>query len=75
VKGFLRVNTSPALHGAVYVNREVANDWGMWTSKAPGTYEVCFGPVPGYVTPACQTGVAVTSGNTTTITGTYTPSG
>jgi hypothetical protein len=70
-KGFLRVLTSPALQANITVNGQVANAYGMWTSKAPGSYNVCFAAVPGYTTPACQNGVAVTSGNTTTITGTY----
>ncbi len=70
-KGFLRVLTSPALQADILVNGQVANAYGMWTSKAPGTYDVCFGAVPGYTTPPCQNGVSVTAGMTTTITGTY----
>lgn len=72
-KGFLRVLTSPAVHGAIFVNGEIANAWGMWTAKPAGTYNVCFGAVPGRVTPPCQPAVSVTSGNTTTITGIYAP--
>jgi hypothetical protein len=71
-KGFLRVQTSPAVPATITVNGEIANAWGVWTSKAPGTYAVCFGEVPGFVTPACQNAVAVTAGNTATVTGTYT---
>ena len=73
-KGFLRVITSPAVPGNITVNGDVANAWGVWTSKVPGSYNVCFGDVPGYVTPPCQNSVSVTAGNTTTITGTYTAS-
>ena len=49
------------------------NDWGMWTALPPGTYEVCYGPVGGYTTPACEN-ADVTAGVTTEITGTYAPS-
>ena len=55
----------------ITVNGEIANDYGMWATKPAGTYDVCFGPVFGYATPACQNGVAVTAGSTTTLTGTY----
>jgi len=72
-KGFLRVLTSPAVPGAIYVDGDVANNWGMWPAKPAGTYSVCFGPVVGYTSPPCQYGVTVTPGATTTITGTYTP--
>ena len=70
-RGFLRVLTSPALQANITVNGQVANAYGMWTSKAPGSYNVCFGAVAGYTTPVCQNGVTVSAGMTTTITGTY----
>ena len=47
--------------------------YGVWTAKNPGSYEVCFGPVAGYTTPACQSGVTVAAGATVTATGTYVP--
>ena len=48
-------------------------DWGMWTSFEPGSYQVCFGPVTGFSgTPSCQTQF-VTVGNLTTFNGTYAP--
>ncbi|MEZ5179563.1 MAG: M12 family metallo-peptidase [Acidimicrobiales bacterium] len=71
-RGFLRVVTSPAVPANITVNGVAANAWGMWTSKEPGSYDVCFGDVPGYTTPPCQNGQTVTAGNTTTVTGTYT---
>jgi uncharacterized membrane protein len=71
-KGFLRVVTSPALPAAISVDGQVANAYGVWTSKVPGTYSVCFGAVPGYVTPPCQS-APVAAGATATITGTYAP--
>jgi hypothetical protein len=71
-KGFLRVFTSPAVAGNITINGHVANAWGAWTSRAPGTYLVCFRHVPGYTTPACRN-VDVDSDTTATTTGTYTP--
>lgn len=54
-----------------FVNGVPSDDWGPYTVLAPGSYQVCFGAVPGYAnTPSCQTAV-VTAGSTTTITGTY----
>src|SRR5207247_7792138 len=69
-RGFLRVITSPAVAGTVFVDSIPRNDWGMWTDIPTGSYTVCFGAVPGKTTPACQP-ATVTSGTTTTITGTY----
>ena len=71
-KGFLRVVTSPAVPATITVGGQVANAYGVWTPEAPGSYQVCFGSVPGYVAPACQT-ATVAAGATTTVTGTYTP--
>jgi hypothetical protein len=70
--GFLRVLTSPALPATIRVDGRVANAYGMWTPKPPGTYQVCFGAILGYATPACQS-VTVTAGSTATATGTYAP--
>ena len=70
VHGSLRVTTSPAVAGTIFVNGIPRDDWGMWQSMPPGTYTVSFGAVPGYVTPAAQT-ATVTASTTTTITGTY----
>jgi hypothetical protein len=71
-KGSLRVLTSPAVAGTITIDGHVANAWGAWTSRAPGSYLVCFRHVPGYTTPVCRN-VNVTAGNTATTTGTYTP--
>ena len=70
-KGFLRVLTSPAVGGTVIVDGAPANVNGVWTPKDPGTYDVCFGAVFGYVTPPCQNDVVVTASNTSTVTGNY----
>lgn len=69
-RGYLRVLTSPAVAGTIAVDGRAVNDWGNYTDRPPGTYQVCFGAVEGKVTPACQT-ATVTAGNLTTITGAY----
>lgn len=70
-RGFLRVITTPASPGTVFVNGRPSEDWGMWTDVPVGSYTVCFGTVVGKTAPVCQT-QNVTSGALTTITGTYT---
>ena len=69
-RGFLRVFTDPAVPGTINVDGVPRNDWGMWTDLEPGDYQVCFGDVADYTTPACET-ATITAGNTTNITGTY----
>lgn len=69
-RGFLRVTTSPATPGTIYVDGTPREDWGMWTDIPTGSHSVCFGTVVGSVTPACQT-VTVTAGATTEVTGVY----
>jgi virginiamycin B lyase len=69
--GKLRVTTAPALPAIISVNGIERDAWGLnWAEFPPGDHEVCFGPVPGFTAPPCQT-VAVTAGTTTTVTGTY----
>lgn len=73
--GFLRVTTSPAVASTITVDGppgwRPANAWGVWASLEPSPlYEVCFGDVPGMVTPPCQQ-VSVTAGQTTTVTGVF----
>ena len=70
-RGSLRVITSPAVPGQISVDGVPGNDWGLWTDLPMGDHQVCFGPVAGYDPPTCQN-VAVTAGNLTAITGTYT---
>lgn len=72
-RGNLRVMTSPAVPSTITIDGEPANDWGVWTDLDPGTYQVCFGAVANYTTPACQNAV-VTSGGNTVVTGNFTAS-
>jgi hypothetical protein len=72
-RGWLQVMTDPAVPATISVNGVPRNDWGMWTDLDPGSYEVCFGDVPGYTTPDCQT-ATLTAGLTNTVTGSPTPS-
>jgi hypothetical protein len=69
-RGFLQVQTSPAVAGTISINGVAADDWGVYTDEPVGTYTVCFGAVAGDPTPACQSST-VTAGATTTVTGTY----
>jgi hypothetical protein len=68
-RGSLRVITSPAVPGTISVDGMPRNDWGMWNIPT-GNHQVCFGAVPGFITPACQN-ANVTAGQLTTITGNY----
>jgi hypothetical protein len=43
----------------------------MWTDLDVGNHQVCFGEVPGFLTPACQQ-VSLTAGATQIVTGTFT---
>jgi hypothetical protein len=78
-RGFLHVTTSPAVPGEITYMLSPSttpvpmNDWGGWTDMPVGTYTVCFGAVAGFTPPPCQSGVSVTAGNTTNLTGIYTP--
>lgn len=69
--GMLRVTTEPAVPSTISVDGEVRDDWGLnWLQLAPGSYEVCFGDVPGFGTPACEQAV-VTAGATATVVGQF----
>ena len=68
--GGLRVVTDPPMPATIYVNGYARNDWGMWQSMLPGTYEVSFGQVNGFATPPPQM-VTVTAGELATVIGVY----
>ena len=70
-RGFLKVQTSPATPGTIFIDGNPSDDWGVWTDFPVGTHQVCFGQSAGFAnTPACQSAV-VTAGATTVVTGTY----
>jgi len=70
-RGTLRVLTSPAVAGTVWVDGIPRNDWGMWTDIPTGSHMVCFGAATGFAnTPACQT-TTVNPAAETDVTGMY----
>jgi hypothetical protein len=69
-RGSLHVTTNPAVAGTISVDGVPRDDWGMWTDIPAGAHQVCFGPVAGKTTPACQN-VTVNAGALTSVTGTY----
>lgn len=71
--GFLQVTTSPAVASRISVDGIPRDNWGIYTDLPTGSHQVCFGPVPGYLPPPCQT-VELVGGATTSVTGTFTPS-
>lgn len=68
-RGFLRVMTDLPHPSTIYVDGSPRDDWGIWNDISPGQYQVCFGEDAGF-TPPCES-VAVTAGNTSTVTGTW----
>jgi hypothetical protein len=49
----LRVTTNPAVPTMISIDGEWASPWGLnWVKLEPGTYELTFSDVPGFVTPA-----------------------
>lgn len=73
--GLLRVTTSPAVASAVSVDGVHRADWGLdWLSLPVGSYEVCFGDVPGFSAPGCRS-VDVQAGVTSVVEGVFQPLG
>lgn len=70
-RGYLKVDTVPAVAGTISVDGSPADDWGVYTDLPTGSHQVCFGAVPGKTAPGCQT-ANVTAGLTTQINGNYT---
>jgi hypothetical protein len=69
--GLLRVTSSPALPTQILVDGQIADTWGLnWMKIAPGSHTVCFTHVEGWTEPPCQS-VTVSSGATTTVTGSF----
>lgn len=73
--GMLRVTTSPAVPSQITVDGHVADTWGLdWLQLPYGVHEVCFGDVPGFETPDCET-VTVTSWLAAEVTGEFAEKG
>jgi hypothetical protein len=68
----LRVITNPAVPGTISVDGIPRDDWGMWTDIPAGAHQVCFGPVPNFVAPACSN-VNLVAGVPFQLTGNYAP--
>ena len=72
-RGFLQVETSPAVAATVFLDGNPADDWGLHTDVPVGSHEVCFGalatPTPP-PTPPCQN-VVVTAGGLTSVVADY----
>ena len=72
--GLLKVDVLPSgLPATIHVDGEWRDEYGLFAYVDPGTYEVCWGDVPGFAAPECTT-ATVGPGATTTVAGTYTPS-
>ncbi len=73
--GLLRVTTDPPVPARISVDGNDTTQWGLgWLELAPGQYTVSFSGLPGFATPAPQT-INVVSGQTTTVTGSFSPLG
>lgn len=70
-RGWLRVQTSPALPATIVVDGEAMNDWGLWTHLPEGPVDVCFGPIAGFDPPPCQV-ANISAAAQVDIVGTYT---
>ncbi len=69
--GMLRVTTTPAVPAQITINGDIADRWALtWVKLVPGTYDVCFGDVQGFTTPACEV-VTIVDGATTVVVGDY----
>lgn len=70
--GYLRVVTDPAVPSQIVIDGTRRSTWSTtWVEMAPGTYDLSFTDVPGFLTPAPTT-VSVTAGQTTTVNGNFT---
>ncbi len=71
--GTLRATTSPAVPSQLSIDGVGAQSFGLdWVKLPPGSREICFGDVPGFTSPPCET-VAIVDGVTTVISGTFIP--
>ena len=66
-KGFLRVESQPAVRTQIMVDGVIRDSWGLdWLKLAPGQYTLSFSGVEGYSAPAPQQ-VTITANQTTTV--------
>lgn len=80
-RGYLQVGTGPCCLSDAVISVKAPGETvatprdnhTLYTDFAPGTYQVCWGPVADLSPPACQD-VAVTAGQLTTVIGNYTSS-
>ena len=70
-RGYLKVETSPAVPATIYMDGVPMDDWGLYTDVDAASHFVCFGDAATYVVPTCADH-AVPAGGTTTVSGTYT---
>lgn len=68
--GSLRVMTDPPVPATIFVDGVPRNEWGIWMAMPPGTYEISFGPLPGFVAPEPQL-VTVEAESLTEVVGRY----
>ncbi|MFV2039676.1 MAG: sorbosone dehydrogenase family protein, partial [Acidimicrobiales bacterium] len=65
--GRLRATTFPAVPSLISVDGIERSQWGLdWVSLPPGTKQLCFSDVPGFVTPDCAAALVASSATTTT---------
>ena len=58
--GLLRVTTNPAVPSVIDVDGLWTDAFGLdWVEVAPGTHDICFRGVPGFVPPPCEPTVVV----------------
>jgi uncharacterized repeat protein (TIGR01451 family) len=70
--GYLRVVTDPAVPSQIVIDGTRRSTWSTtWVEMAPGTYDLSFTDVPGFLTPAPTT-VTIAAGQTTTVNGNFT---
>lgn len=73
--GALRVTTNPALPSQITVDGVPRATWGLINLQiAPGSHQVCFREVEGFVAPGCQM-VNITAGETTVAEGNFVAKG
>ena len=69
--GLLKVEVEPAgLPTTVFVDGEPRDEYGLYTFVEPGRYTVCWGDVPAFEAPACQTADVVADAQET-VTGSF----